>query len=147
MSGKESLNLLLDLYQKCKEKGEWATLFMETKKGKDIITFKIGSIPTGSTAGNWTPDQPSRKSQKNSQQKRDQKRKEEFLAKKSLEPKELLSKNKPVLFVEPKGEIDLENPKENEVTETVVKYVGEYVYDTKLQNDDIHQKVWETSWG
>ena len=76
---------------------------METKKGKDIITFKIGSIPTGSTAGNWTPDQPSRKSQKNSQQKRDQKRKEEFFAKKSLEPKEITFKEQASSFCGTQG--------------------------------------------
>ena len=112
MSGKESLNLLLDLYQKCKEKGEWATLFMETKKGKDIITFKIGNNPTGSTAGNWTPDNQSRKSKTPSQQRRDQKRKDEFLAKKSLEPKEAFAKNKPVIFLEAKDEIDQESKRE-----------------------------------
>ena len=39
MSGTPSLKLLLDLYQKCKARGEWASLFLVTKDGKDLVTF------------------------------------------------------------------------------------------------------------
>ena len=63
--------------------------------------------------------------------------------KKSLEAKEPSAKNEQPIRVEPMDEIVLEKPNEKEVSESVVNYVGEYVYDTKLQNDDIHQKVWK----
>ena len=152
MSGTQSLNLLLDLYQQSKEKGEWASLFMETKNGKDIITFRIGSHPAGSSAETWTPGKHSRKGKTPSQQRRDLKRKHEFHAKKNLDTKESSLKNKeakassdPVIaiLVEPKDEIVLEEPEVMEA-ETVVNYVGEYVYDTKLQNDEMHKTIWKT---
>ena len=45
MSGTPSLKLLLDLYQKCKARGEWASLFLVTKDGKDqerlVILFQL----------------------------------------------------------------------------------------------------------
>jgi hypothetical protein len=64
--------------------GEEASLFMEAKDGKDFITFYIGS-PTGSPA--WTPRggplwPAYRRKKTPSQMKRDQRRKEVFLAKK-----------------------------------------------------------------
>ena len=46
---------LLELYQKCKARGESATFFMETMNGKDItITFRVkpaGSPPA--VSGNF----------------------------------------------------------------------------------------------
>ena len=55
MSGTPSLKLLLDLYQKCKARGEWASLFLVTKDGKDLITFRIGSEPAGVSAETGIP--------------------------------------------------------------------------------------------
>ena len=73
MSGTPSLKLLLDLYQKCKARGEWASLFLVTKDGKDLITF--------------TKDAPNKKDSSDS-----------------------LS----ALIVEPKDEINLEEPEVKE---------------------------------
>ena len=50
----ESLNLLLDLYQQSRGKGEQASLLMETNNEKDVITFQIGYLPTGSTVRKHT---------------------------------------------------------------------------------------------
>ena len=47
-----------------------------------------------------------------------------------------------VVLVEPKDEINLEEPEVN--IEKEVNYVGEYIYDTKLQNDEIHKTIWKT---
>ena len=49
-----------------------------------------------------------------------------------------------VTLTEPKDEINLEQPDVNEATvETEVNYVGEYVYDTKLDKDEIHKEFWK----
>ena len=80
----QTLTQLLDLYQQSRMRGEEASLSMEAKDGKDFITFSIGS-PTGSPA--WTPRggplwPAYRRKKTPSQMKRDQRRKEVFLAKK-----------------------------------------------------------------
>ena len=72
MSGTPSLKLLLDLYQKCKARGEWASLFLVTKDGKDLT---------------FTKDAPNKKDSSDS-----------------------LS----ALIVEPKDEINLEEPEVKE---------------------------------
>ena len=96
MSGTQSLDLLLDLYQRSKAKGEWASLLMETRNGKDVITFRIGSAPTDFSAGSGTPaSYPKKKT--SSQCRRDQRRKEEFLAKKNLEAKRTSLKKHPAI--------------------------------------------------
>ena len=57
-------------------------------------------------------------------------------AKKNLEAKATLT--------EPKDEINLKQPNVKEVSaETEVNSVGEYVYDTKLDKDDIHKEFWK----
>ena len=49
------------------------------------------------------------------------------------------------VIIEPKDEIDLVEPDVMKVTtEKEVHYVGEYMYDTKLQNDEIHKTIWKT---
>ena len=72
---------LLELYQKCKARGDSATLFMETMNGKDItITFRVK--PAGSpsdVSGNF---QKSRRWKTPSQLRRDERRREQYLAKK-----------------------------------------------------------------
>ena len=59
-----------------------------------------------------------------------------------------LLKSGKALISEPKDEIELEKPKANEaaveISEETVNYVAEYVYDTKLQKDEIHKTIWET---
>ena len=55
-----------------------------------------------------------------------------------------------IVLVEPKDEINLEEPvsmkygSEAFENENEVDIVGEYVYDTKLQNDEIHNTFWKT---
>ena len=47
-------------------------------------------------------------------------------------------------LTEPKDEINLKQPNVKEVSaETEVNSVGEYVYDTKLDNDEIHKEFWK----
>ena len=98
MAGENTTQELLELYQKCKARGESATIFMETMNGKDItITFKVkpaGSPPAAS--GNF---QNSRRWKTPSQLKRDQRRKEEYLAKK-------LEKQKPACDISEGGNVD-----------------------------------------
>ena len=148
MSGTNNLNLLLDIYQQSRINGEWASLKMETKDGKEIITFSIGSPSAGYSAETWNPGNNQSKRRKTpSDQRRDERRKAEFIAKKTVESKESSLKDKPsdpvkVVLVEPKDEINLEEPEVN--IEKEVNYVGEYIYDTKLQNDEIHKTIWKT---
>ena len=47
------------------------------------------------------------------------------------------------VLVETKDEIVPDLPEVKEV-EKIVNYVGEYVYDTKLYNDEIHKSIWKT---
>ena len=124
---------------------------METRNGKDVITFSIGSAPNVFSAGSGTPaSYPKKKTP--SQCRRDHRKKEEFLAKKNLKGKETSLKKHPaissdlakVTLTEPKDEINLEQPDVNEATvETEVNYVGEYVYDTKLDKGEIHKEFWK----
>ena len=149
MSGTNSLKMLLDIYQQSRKNGEWASLKMETKDGKEMITFTIGSPSAGNSAETWNPELNQSKRRKTPcNQRRDERRKAAFIAKKAAESQETTLKDKPSddpvkgVHVEPKVEINLEEP---EVTiEKEVNYVGEYVYDTKLQNDEIHKTIWNT---
>ena len=152
MAETQTLDVLLELYQKTKARGEWASLLMETKNGKDTITFRIGNVPAGSSAETGTPATNSKKTKTPSQFRRDQKRKDQFLAKKNLDAKDSPLRNSEsgsggltkVNLVEPRDEIELETPEANEsLVETEVNYVGEYVYDTKLERDDIHKEFWK----
>ena len=118
MSGPTSLNLLLDLYQQSRMKGEWASLYMETMGGKDVFTFKIGSPQAGFSAGPWNPESQSKRRKTPSCQRRDEKRKAEFIKKKTLEAQESSKNVKSahkinpveVALVEPMDEILLEEP-------------------------------------
>ena len=88
--------------------------------------------------------------------RRDDRRKADFLAKKNLGSKDSsestidvgLPGTEKVLILEPKDEIELQKPEAFEaavdISEETVNYVAEYVYDTKLQKDDIHQTIWKT---
>ena len=99
--GTSTINKLVELFLMSRSKGESACLSMESKDGKDSLTFSINN-PSGSPAGQtgcWTPPgtrspwtwpppprpwpQLLRRKKNPSQLKRDQKRKQDFLAKKS----------------------------------------------------------------
>ena len=86
----ESLNLLLDLYQQSRVKGEQASLFMETKNGMDVITFQIGYVPTGSSVRNSSPSKNSKKIKAPSQQRRNDRRKVTFWPRRTWDPRTLL---------------------------------------------------------
>ena len=115
---------LLELYQKCKARGQSATFFMETMNGKDItITFRVkpaGSPPAFS--GNF---QKSRRWKTPSQLRRDQRRREQYLAKKleKQTPAEDISKggnddnNFVAKIIEPEDEITLETLDSGELCE------------------------------
>ena len=78
-----TITKLLDLYQESKEKGEKARLSMETRDGKEFVSFSIGTpLSAGAPAGrpSCLPSTTRRKTP--SQLSRDQGRKEAFLARK-----------------------------------------------------------------
>ena len=101
-----TINKLVELFLMSRSKGERVSLSMESKDGKDSLTFSINN-PSGSPAGqtgNWTPPAPGspwtwpppprpwppliRRKKTPSQLRRDQKRKQDFLKKKDAAPLE-----------------------------------------------------------
>ena len=107
MADEDTLAKLLELYQGCKLRGERASLFLETKNGKQSITFTVND-PVGVPEGKSSQ---MRRWKTPSQLKRDRKRREEFLAKKlENQPamEEIGNSDEKVNFVEPYDEIDLE---------------------------------------
>ena len=99
--GTSTISKLVELFHLSRSKGEKVSLSMESKDGKDSLIFSINNLsgsPVGQ-AGSWTPPAPSspwtwpppprpwphllRRKKTPSQMKRDQKRKQEFLAKKA----------------------------------------------------------------
>ena len=113
-----------------------------------MITFSIGIAPAGSSAGTWNPgNNQSRRRKTPSDPRRDERRKSEFIAKKTMESNESSVKAKlidpvKVVLVQPKDEIELVGPELKDGKK--VNYVGEYIYDTKLKNDEIHKPIWKT---
>ena len=78
-----TITKLLDLYQDSKEKGEKARLSMETRDGKEFVSFSIGMPLSAGTPAGRSRCWPTTRSRKTpSQIRRDQRRKEAFLAKK-----------------------------------------------------------------
>ena len=153
MTDATTIGKLVDLYHSSRSAGESVHLFMESKNGKDSITFSIN--PSGYPAGkaeSWTPGsaQPSswpgrktsppllRRKKTPSQLRRDQRRRVDFLAKKAAtfvcnEVKEESIPNnddrEKANLVEPVDEITLtEFTNEcQEVTKNdLIKIVGEY---------------------
>ena len=117
-----TINQLMELFLKSRSKGEWVNLSMESKDGKDSIIFSIGNS-AGSPSEEpraWTPPPSSRppwtrtprRRKTPSQWRRDQKRMEEFLAKKefksSLKKEAEETLDVKVTAEEPKDEIHLE---------------------------------------
>ena len=103
MATDDTIVKLLELYQKCKTKGEQASIFMETMNGKDTtITFRVktpaGPQPDGRESC------PRRRWKTPSQLKRDKARKDKFLAKK-LEEQNAAEASEEIILVEPKDEV------------------------------------------
>ena len=154
MAESNTIDKLVDLFHLSRSKGEAVQLFLESKNGKDSITFSIN--PTGSSAGGtrtWSPSPVSpgrpcscsrtplqpmlRRKKTPSMLRRDQRRKAEFLAKKAAvasvevkgDPTSNSDNSQKVSFVEPMDEITLtEIPDDKkEITENeIINIVGEY---------------------
>ena len=92
-----TINQLIDIFLLSRNRGEWVKLSMESKDGRDSLTFSLGN-PAEGTAGQpkaWTPGstpswtwptppswtKPKRRKSP-SQWKRDERRRQEFLARK-----------------------------------------------------------------
>ena len=127
--GMSTINKLVELFHLSRSRGEKVSLSMESKDGKDSLVFSINN-PSGSpvgSAGSWTPPAPSspwtwpppprpwpnlvRRKKTPSQLKRDQKRKEAFLAKKAAPDaevkKEVITEADKATIVDPVDEICL----------------------------------------
>ena len=131
----DTFSQLLDLYHQSRKRGEWVSLSLETREGKDNVTFSINRNPAGLPARNAG----SKKWKTPSQLRRDQKRKQEYLSKKeaSLDESKNLVKEKrnesdvgevkSTLSVEPKDEIMLTEMETEDKPETnLFKVVGEF---------------------
>ena len=128
--GSSTINQLVELFHSSRSRGEWVNLSMESKDGKDSLTFSLRN-PAGAPAGQsrtWTPGStlpwawPSpppwtsspRRRKTPSQWRRDQKRREEFIAKKKSsaevkeEVKETHDKLGKTTLKDPEDEIELE---------------------------------------
>ena len=47
LAGDITINVLLETFQQCRQRGEWATLSLETRNGEEYATFKI-KVPSAS---------------------------------------------------------------------------------------------------
>ena len=109
MADDDTISNLLELYQKCKQKGERASLLMETMDGKHNITFSINGL-----AGKPADRRKSfpRRWKSPSQIRRDKERREEFFKKKfGIEPAKIEKEEKTKddeKLVEPVNEICVE---------------------------------------
>ena len=94
---KATINQLMELFHQSRKRKEWVSLSLESRDGNDFVNFTIGN-PAGSSAGtgagrSWPPPwtrprcAPLRRKTP-SQQRRDQRRKEAFLAKKKANAEE-----------------------------------------------------------
>ena len=133
MSGSDdTLSQLLELFNQSRKRGEWVSLSLETKDGKDCMTFSMRH-PAGPPARNdmrWSPAS-AKKWKTPSQLRRDQKRKQEFLAKKKaslddLDEEKIVERDnsevKETPLAEPKDEIELTEMSES----NLYRIVGEY---------------------
>jgi hypothetical protein len=134
-----TINKLVELFLMSRSKGERVSLSMESKDGKDSLTFSINN-PSGSPAGqtgNWTPPAPGspwtwpppprpwppliRRKKTPSQDRRDQKRKQDFLEKKDTAP--------------------LEDPKKDDTKDDILSY--EMQFDAPNCSDEEIQKCFD----
>ena len=142
-----TIDQLMELFQQSRKRGEWVSLSMESKDGKDFVNFSIGN-PAGAPAGSesrrsWSPSStpwtgPLRRKTP-SQWRRDQKRKQKFIAKKnlaaaSLEEREIKTEDvdvesdttaKSTLAI-PEDEIELRDLKNKALEHNLFKVKGEY---------------------
>ena len=151
--GTSTINQLVELFHSSRSRGEWVNLSMESKDGKDSLTFSLIN-PAGAPAGPpraWTPGSTSpwqwtspppwttfpKRRKSPSQWKRDQQRRQEFIFKKksSVEVKEENVKEIPDKLGEtepkdPEDEINLTEMSRNVQDEAKVndlfKIEGEY---------------------
>jgi hypothetical protein len=113
MAADDNIGKLLELFQKCKENGEKASLFMETMNGRETtITFSI-NLPAGALPAQRNSVPRRQRWKTPSQLRRDKERKDKFLAKKLEEEskdEEPIAKamEEKVILVEPTDEIELE---------------------------------------
>ena len=81
MIGDNAITALLKTFQGCKRRGEHATLFLETRNGNQVATFRVKAPAKASKPGEVTT--PRKKAP--SAVRRDQQRLRTFLQKKSLQ--------------------------------------------------------------
>ena len=81
MIGDDAITALLETFQGCKRRGEHATLFLETRNGNQVATFRVKAPAKASKPGEVTT--PRKKAP--SAVRRDQQRLRTFLQKKSLQ--------------------------------------------------------------
>ena len=95
MTGDNTINVLLETFQQCRQRGDSATLSLETRNGEEKATFKI-KLP--SARANGTPGAnfsgPAAKKKSPSRVQRDKKRLETFMTGKRIQ--ESLSPKTPV---------------------------------------------------
>ena len=87
--------MLLEPFQQCRQRGEWATLSLETRNGEEYATFKI-KVPSASANGSPGANifRPAAKKKSPSRVQRDKKRLETFMTGKRVQ--ESLSPKTPV---------------------------------------------------
>ena len=132
----DNIAKLLELYQQSRERGEWARLNMETMNGQDFITFSVKS-PAGSPAKTGRTWRATRQKKTPSQLRRDQKRKEVFLAKKDKATNENVetSASDPekvmLAIVEPKLVYEIDPEEIINENSSEIKVYGEYKYSSR----------------
>ena len=154
-----TINKLMELFHESRSRGEWVNLSMESKDGKDSITFSIRN-PSGGPEGQtgawppssrppwtWTPPRtwtpPKRKTP--SQWKRDQKRKQEFLAKKVASAEVKKGVNDKVVKATLEDEINLtEIPQlDGADSDQLGEHQGMYSFKSEYGEEDIEYSLSE----
>ena len=95
MTGDNTINVLLETFHQCRQRGDWATLSLETRNGEEYATFKI-KVPSASANGSPGANifRPAAKKKSPSRVQRDKKRLETFMTGKRVQ--ESLSPKTPV---------------------------------------------------
>ena len=74
-----TINSILEIYQRCRRKGDWAKVYLETQDGRDFFSISV-SPSAGTTAGGAGVEKMERAKRKNpSQVRRDRQRRAAFL--------------------------------------------------------------------
>ena len=87
MTGDNTINVLLETFQQCRQRGDWATLSLETRNGDEYATFQLKLPAPRATGTPGTPFSGSRSAKKKSPSRvrRDRQRIETFKKKQSLQ--------------------------------------------------------------